>query len=65
MVGDKLTKLKTKLHGPVSFRVTSYFEPELVDIVDNYADTVGLKRAGAIRRAVLIGLQSDGVNVAK
>lgn len=62
---DKLLKLKTKLKGPVSSRVTSYFEPELVDIVDAYGDSVGLKRAGAIRRAVLIGLQTDGVNVAR
>lgn len=62
---DKLLKLKTKLKGPVSSRVTSYFEPELVEIVDAYGDSVGLKRAGAIRRAVLLGLQTDGVNVAR
>ena len=62
---DKLLKLKTKLKGPVSSRETSYFEPELVEIVDAYGDSVGLKRAGAIRRAVLLGLQTDGVNVAR
>lgn len=61
---DKLLRLKTRLNGPVSHRVTSYFEPELVEIVDAYGDSVGLKRAGAIRRAVLLGLQADGVNVA-
>mgnify|MGYP003605870519 CR=1 FL=1 len=62
---DRLLKLKTRLNGPVSHRVTSYFEPELVDIVDAYGESVGLKRAGAIRRAVLIGLQADGVNVSR
>lgn len=61
---DKLLRLKTRLNGRVSHRVTSYFEPELVEIVDAYGDSVGLKRAGAIRRAVLLGLQADGVNVA-
>lgn len=60
---DKLLKLKTRLSGPVSHRVTSYFEPELVAIVDAYGEAVGLKRAGSIRRAVLLGLQADGVNV--
>lgn len=62
---DKLLKLKTRLSGPVSRRVTTYFEPELVDIVDAYGDSVGLKRAGAIRRATLLGLQADGVNVSR
>lgn len=60
---DKLLKLKTMLKGPLSRRVTSYFEPALVDVVDAYGDSVGLKRAGAIRRATILGLQQDGVNV--
>lgn len=62
---NKLFRLRHRLSGPVSSRVTSYFEPELKDIVDQYGEAVGLKRAGAIRRAVLIGLQADGVNVSR
>ena len=63
MIKQTFAALKTRFQGPVSRRVTSYFEDDLVATVDEYGDQLGIKRAGAIRRATILGLKADGVDI--